>query len=248
MIWRVATVLSVFAESATARTLVLWIPGWPGHVAGQHVDLKLTAEDGYTAVRSYSIASAPSGSFDRPGETIEVTVEQIDAGEVSPYLVHNLAEGDQLEVRGPIGGWFVWRPAQTEPIQLIAGGSGIAPLMSMVRAGVAAGAGAGEGRRPMRLLYSTRSPDTLLYGDELTRLATERRLELTVVFTRIAPEGWTRQPRRIDVDLLPAVTWLGDPPTCYVCGPSPFVETAVRLLQAARHPEKSIRTERFGPV
>jgi ferredoxin-NADP reductase len=234
--------MSVLQESRSARTLVLWVRGWPGHLAGQHVDVRLTAEDGYSAVRSYSIASAPGG------ETIEVTIEHIEDGEVSTYLAHEVREGDLVEVRGPIGGWFVWRPTQREPIQLVAGGSGIAPLMAMVRAGVAAGA------PPMRLLYSTRSTDTLIYGDELTRLASEGKLHLTTVFTRVAPEGWDRPPKRIDTDLLPNVTWPAStgtgeqPPTCYVCGPSPFVETAVRLLQAARHDERNIRTERFGPT
>jgi ferredoxin-NADP reductase len=238
--WQIGTVQSVKAETGTARTFVLRIPGWRGHLAGQHLDLKLTAEDGYSAVRSYSIASAfiPGPA----AHDVELTVEQIADGEVSPYLAMQLVAGDQIEVRGPIGGWFVWRPEQPDPVQLVAGGSGIVPLMSMVRACIAAGA------PPMRLLYSVRSPETVIYASELRRLAEQGNLDLTLVYTRAAPEGSTRQPKRIDVDLLPAVTWApADPPTCYICGPSAFVERATLLLQAASHDSARIRTERFGP-
>jgi ferredoxin-NADP reductase len=241
MIWAPGTVASIKQESATARTLLLEVPQWVGHIAGQHVDVRLTAEDGYTAVRSYSIASAPNaGSF-------ELTVEQIEDGEVSPYLGMQLAVGDRLEVRGPIGGWFVWRPAQTEPIQLIAGGSGIVPLMSMVRA---AQTRVSDGLvAPMRLLYSVRSPQTAIYADELRRLDAAGSIQLTMVYTRDAPEGWTQGTGRIKDYQVIVSAWPPDTaPTCYVCGPSPFVETAASLLIGAGHDPSLIRTERFGPV
>jgi len=233
--WRVATVAAVRDETSTARTLVLDVPGWPGHDAGQHVDVRLTAPDGYTAVRSYSIASVADG------ERIEITVEQVMDGEVSSYLAGVASVGDPLEVRGPIGGWFVWRAAQTEPVQLVAGGSGVVPLMAMVRARSAAGSGV-----PFRLLYSTRRPESVIYRDELQGRASDG-LPLEYAYTRAAPDGWPRPPGRLDASLLAAATFPpADRPTCYVCGPTPFVETVADLLIAAGHDAGRVRTERFG--
>src|SRR5215470_12966946 len=161
--WHVATVVALHDETATARTITLDIPHWPGHFAGQHVDVRLTASDGYSAARSYSIASAPN-----PDRRVEITVERLPDGEVSPYLTQQVAAGDRLELRGPIGGWLVWRAEQTEPIQLVAGGSGIVPLMAMIRSRAAAGTTA-----PFRLLYSVREPEAVFYRDELHSLAAQ---------------------------------------------------------------------------
>jgi ferredoxin-NADP reductase len=226
MSWRVATVVALRDQSPTARSILLTLPGWPGHAAGQHVDVRLTAPDGYSAVRSYSIASAADG------DRIELTVEQLPDGEVSPYLVNELIIGDAIEVRGPIGGWFVWRPDQREPIQLIAGGSGVVPLVAIARAHAAARNGS-----PIRLLYSVRDPASVLYGGEFEDLA------------RSAPPGWDRPPGRVDAALVADSTWPPDlSPTCYVCGPTGFVEAVADLLVEAGHGPARIRTERFGPT
>ncbi len=237
--WRVGMVLELHDETATARTIKLTVPGWPGHLAGQHVDVRLTAADGYSAVRSYSIASAPNR------DRVEITVERLPEGEVSPYLTLGVAVSDSLELRGPIGAWFVWRAQQTEPIQLVAGGSGIVPLMSMVRSRASAGRDV-----PFRLLYSVREPAAALYRDELQALSSGySAVSLTYAYTRAAPPGWMRPPRRIDAALIAGTTWpasLG--PTCYVCGPTSFVETAASLLTACGHKADRIRTERFGPT
>ena len=234
--WRTATVAAVREETATARTLVLSVPGWPGHLAGQHVDLRLTAEDGYQAVRSYSIA-APAD-----GDRIEVTVEQVEGGEVSPYLATETMAGDTMEVRGPIGGWFVWRPEQTGPVQLVAGGSGIVPLMAMIRARAAAAS-----RVPFRLLYSTRGPDTVIYRPELVRPVGG--LDVSYAYTRKVPDGWRRPPGRVDGTLLAEATWPAEfRPTTYVCGPTGFVEAVADLLVASGHDQAAVRTERFGPT
>jgi ferredoxin-NADP reductase len=238
--WRVGTVRALRDETATARTILLEIPDWPGHVAGQHLDVRLTAQDGYSAVRSYSIASAPNSE-----RRIEITVDRLPNGEVSPYLTQELAVGDRLELRGPIGGWFVWRAQQTEPIQLIAGGSGIVPLMAMIRTRVSAG-----GTAPFRLLYSVREPKAIFYGDELQALSTHNgAVSLTYAYTRVAPKDWPRPPGRIDAALVANTTWpskIG--PTCYVCGSTPFVESAAGLLSACGNSPDKIRTERFGPT
>jgi ferredoxin-NADP reductase len=232
--WRVATVAAVRAETSTARTLVLDVPGWPGHLAGQHVDIRLTAADGYTAVRSYSVADAGDG------DRVEVTVELVEDGEVSSYLTEVAEVGDLVEVRGPVGGWFVWRPEQTEPVQLVAGGSGIVPLMAMIRARASAGRAA-----PFRLLYSVRRPDSIIYRKEL--LKPVGGLDVTYAYTREIPEGWRRPPGRIDATLVAEATWPADlTPTCYVCGPTAFVESVAELLTDAGHDPESIRTERFG--
>jgi ferredoxin-NADP reductase len=238
--WRVGTVVALHDETATARTITLEVPNWPGHTAGQHVDVRLTASDGYSAVRSYSIASAPNSQG-----RVELTVERLPNGEVSPYLTQEVAIGDPLEVRGSIGGWFVWRPEQTEPIQLVAGGSGIVPLMAMIRSRAAAGSTA-----TFRLLYSVREPGSVLYRDELQALSAENSsVSITYAYTRSAPKDWPRPAGRIDAALIANTTWPSKlVPTCYVCGPTSFVESASRLLTASgNHPDK-IRTERFGPT
>jgi ferredoxin-NADP reductase len=200
----------------------------------------LTASDGYSAVRSYSIASAPNSD-----RRVEITVDRLPNGEVSPYLTQELAVGDRLELRGPIGGWFVWRPQQTEPIQLLAGGSGIVPLMAMIRARVSAG-----GPAPFRLLYSVREPSAIFYRDELQALSSpDSPVSPTYAHTRAAPKDWPRPPGRIDAGLIANTTWpskLG--PTCYVCGPTSFVESAAGLLSACGNSTDKIRTERFGPT
>jgi ferredoxin-NADP reductase len=204
------------------------------------VDVRLTAADGYSAVRAYSIASAPN--LER---RVEITVERLPDGEVSPYLTQEVAVSDSLELRGPLGGWFVWRAEQTEPIQLVAGGSGIVPLMAMVRSRVAAG-----GAAPFRLLYSVREPAVALYREELEALSARNSpVSLTYVYTRAAPQGWTRSPGRIDAALIASATWPASTgPTCYVCGPTSFVEDAASLLTARGHSPDRIRTERFGPT
>ena len=236
--WRTATVVGLHDETPTARTLILAVRNWPGHVAGQHVDVRLTAPDGYSAVRSYSIASAPSSDG-----RIEITVERLPDGEVSPYLTQQVMIGDQLEVRGPSGRWFVWDPEQVGPIQLVAGGSGIVPLMAMLRSRASAGSTA-----PFRLLYSVREPGTLFYRDELQALSSQGgSVIVTYAYTRVTPQDWARPPGRIDAELITRSTWpsnLG--PTSYVCGPTAFVELATDVLIAVGHDRERIRTERFG--
>ncbi|AEV87603.1 oxidoreductase [Actinoplanes sp. SE50] len=229
-----ATVSAVRAETATARTLVLDIPGWPGHLPGQHLDVKLTAEDGYSAQRSYSIAS------DWPGEgPVEVTVQRLEDGEVSPYLTDVVEAGDQIEVRGPIGGWFVWRSAQPAPVLLVAGGSGIVPLMAMIR-----DRGRRRGRQPFRLIYSVRTPADGYYADELRRrVRDDPGLDVHFVHTRSGPGP----NRRIDVATVNTYGWPPDfAPDVFVCGPTAFVETVADILVALGHDPKKVRTERFG--
>jgi ferredoxin-NADP reductase len=240
VMWRVGTVVALHDETATARTTTLEVPDWPDHVAGQHVDVRLTATDGYSAVRSYSIASAPN-----PQRRIELTIERLPNGEVSPYLTQELAVGDRLELRGPIGGWFVWRTQQTEPIQLIAGGSGIVPLMAMIRSRASAGSIA-----PFRLLYSLREPAAIFYRDELQALSDhDHSVGVSYAYTRTAPKDWPRPPGRIDAALIANATWPSKlVPTCYVCGPTSFVEGATDLLMASGNGRDRIRTERFGPT
>jgi len=237
--WHVGKVTALHEESATARTIILEVADWPGHVAGQHVDVRLTAADGYSAVRSYSIASGPNS-----GGRVELTVELLPNGEVSPYLNQELTVGDRLELRGPIGGWFVWRTHQTEPIQLVAGGSGIVPLMSMIRSRTSA-----RSAVSFRLLYSVREPAAGFYSDELQELTIKGGLSLTYAYTRVAPKGWPRPPGRIDTTLITDATWPSNlRPTCYVCGPTSFVEIAAGLLIASGHSPEMVRTERFGPT
>jgi len=240
MMWRVGTVVALQDETATARTITLKVPDWPGHIAGQHVDVRLTASDGYSAVRSYSIASAPNAE-----KRVELTVERLPNGEVSPYLTQEVAIGDPLEMRGPIGGWFVWRAQQTEPIQLVAGGSGIVPLMAMIRSRALAGSTA-----PFRLLYSVREPQAVFYREELQALSDQdHSLGLTYAYTRVAPKEWPRPAGRIDPALIANTTWPSKlVPTCYVCGPTSFVESTAGLLTAIGNNPDKIRTERFGPT
>src|SRR5215472_10316578 len=196
--WRTATVVELHDETPSARTLVLAINDWPGHVAGQHVDVRLTAADGYSAVRSYSIASAPSSDG-----RIEITVERLPNGEVSPYLTQQVMVGDELEVRGPIGRWFVWRPEEAMPIQLVAGGSGIVPLMAMIRSHASA-----DSTAPFRLLYSVRQPEAILYRDELGALSNQGdSLVVTYAYTRLTPPDWPRPAGRIDRELLANSLW-----------------------------------------
>ena len=238
MSWRVGTVTAVRAETSTARTIALDVPGWPGHLAGQHVDIRLTAPDGYTATRSYSIASAADSS------TVEVTVEKVPGGEVSGYLTEVLPVGAPLELRGPLGGWFVWRPSDPAPVQLVAGGSGVVPLMAMLRTHERTSA-----TTPVRLLYSVRDPSSVIYRDELRTLTDGGPRALTLAWTRQAPEGADRQPGRVDAELVAGVTLpSADGPACFVCGPTGFVETVADLLVAAGHDPARIRTERFGPT
>jgi ferredoxin-NADP reductase len=236
--WRTATVVGLHDETATARTLALAVRDWPGHIAGQHVDVRLTAADGYSAVRSYSIASAPSSDGG-----IEITVERLPAGEVSPYLTQQVMVGDELEVRGPIGRWFVWRPEQVIPIQLVAGGSGVVPLMAMIRSRTSAGSTA-----PFRLLYSVREPGAIYYHDELRELSGQGdSVVVTYAYTRVTPKDWPRTPGRIDAEVIASGTWPSNTrPSSYVCGPTSFVEHATDLLIGAGHDRERIRTERFG--
>jgi ferredoxin-NADP reductase len=238
--WRVGNVVALHDETATARTITLEVPDWPGHVAGQHVDIRLTASDGYSAVRSYSIASAPNSE-----KRVELTVERLPKGEVSPYLTQELAIRDRLELRGPIGGWFVWRNQQTEPTQLIAGGSGIVPLIAMIRARWAAGR-----TSPFRLLYSVREPGAIFYRDELQAFSDHGdSMSLTYAYTRAVPKNWPRPPGRIDAALIGNATLPPTlSPTYYVCGPTPFVEIAAGFLSASGNSPDKIRTERFGPT
>ena len=235
--WRVSTVTSVRGETATARTIALNVPGWPGHRAGQHVDVRLTAADGYSAQRSYSIASAPDG------DQLELTVQLLADGEVSPYLAQVVAAGDPLELRGPIGGWFAWDPAPV-PVLLVAGGSGVVPLMAMIRARAATGTGS-----PFRLVYSVRGPDDAFYAAELAeRQRGDDGLHVAYVYTRTTPPGWPVPPGRIGAGALTAQEWSPDRnPAVFVCGPTGFVETVANLLVNAGHDPRTIKTERFGP-
>ena len=236
--WRSATVIGLRDETSTARTIALAVRDWPGHVAGQHVDVRLTAPDGYSAVRSYSIASPPSADGH-----IEITVEQLPNGEVSPYLTEEVVAGDELELRGPIGGWFVWRSDQREPIQLLAGGSGIVPLMGMIRSRLLTNDAA-----PFRLLYSVREPEAIFYREELEALSAKH-VTVNYAYTRAVPKDWPRPPGRVDRDLIASVTWPANlNATCYVCGPTGFVETVADLLSMAGNRREKIRTERFGPT
>jgi ferredoxin-NADP reductase len=236
--WQVGTVAEIRKETATAHTIVIDVPGWPGHAAGQHVDVRLTAEDGYSAQRSYSIASAPSR------DRLELTVQRLEDGEVSSYLTDTLMRGYPLELRGPIGGWFVWDTDAPGPVLLVAGGSGVVPLMSMIRARAEAGSPA-----PFRLVYSVRSPDTALYSAELGQLgATGHGLEVSYVYTRSAPPGAQARVGRLGPAVLAAPGWTRSArPAIFICGPTGFVEAAASLLVKAGHDAGVIKTERFGP-
>jgi ferredoxin-NADP reductase len=235
--WRVATIRDIRPETEHAKTLVLQVPEWPGHLAGQHVDVRLTADDGYQAQRSYSIASAPAGP------DVELTIERIDDGEVSPYLTDFAQVGDQFELRGPIGGYFVWKASLEGPLLLVGGGSGLVPLMAMLRHRRAAGSDGDA-----RLLLSAREAEDILYREELDHMG-EDSVAIQITLTRgKPPAGWTGSTGRINADMLAA---LGPPPSehprVYVCGPTPFVEEAARLLVGLGHDPSIVHTERFGP-
>ncbi|MFG1397967.1 ferredoxin reductase [Roseixanthobacter pseudopolyaromaticivorans] len=237
--WRVATVMAIRNETATVKTISFDVPGWPGHLGGQHVDLRLTAEDGYVAQRSYSIASG-AGS----GPLVELTIDAVPDGEVSGFLHEELRVGDQIEIRGPIGSYFAWSAEYDYGLLLIAGGSGIVPLMSMLRSRATAGA-----TQPARLLYSSRSIEQIIYRAELDRLAAETpAFTLTHTLTRTSPSGWTGERGRIGRVMLTRrqFTPAGNPDV-YVCGPAAFVETIAEHLVAMGHMAGNIRTERFGP-
>jgi ferredoxin-NADP reductase len=236
--WQLATVSALIDETPDVRSIELDPPDWRGHRAGQHVDVRLTAEDGYQAQRSYSIASAPED------ERLVLTVERLDDGEVSPYLVGELRPGDKLEIRGPVGGYFVWEQVLGGPLLLIGGGSGVVPLRAILRHRGAVGSAV-----PVRLLYSARTLEDVIYRDELTRLAEGGAVDVRFTLTREQPEGWDGYARRIDRELLEEVAWpASDEPLTYVCGPTSFVETAASALVDLGHEPTRIRTERFGPT
>ena len=233
--WHVGTVVSTNTETPTGRSIVFDVPGWTGNLAGQHVDVRLSAPDGYQAVRSYSIASADSS------ERVELAVDKLPDGEVSPYLVDDLRVGDQVEFRGPLGGWFVWRPTDVGPVQLIAGGSGAVPLVAMARAHAAA-----ESPEKFRMLYSVREEADAFYRAELQSLANEH-FALDWIYTRHAPEGAARPAGRITQDDLARLAApASDNPLVFVCGPTGFVETVARHLVDLGHDPQRVKTERFG--
>lgn len=235
-LWHVGTVVSTKTESPTGRSIVFDVPGWGGNIAGQHADIRLTASDGYQAVRSYSVASVGSG------DRVELAVDRFPDGEVSPYLVDELTVGDQVELRGPLGGWFVWTPAQTEPVQLIGGGSGIVPLMAMIRSHTDSGSAA-----PFRLLYSLRSPADAFFRSELA--SPSPGLDVTWLYTRRTPAGWPRPAGRATPADLAASTFPTTlSPAVFVCGPTGFVETVATALVTLGHDPRRVKTERFGGV
>ncbi|WP_442575593.1 ferredoxin reductase [Microbacterium sp. F51-2R] len=236
--WREATVLEVVEANAHARILTLSVPGWEGSLPGQHVDIRLTAEDGYQAVRSYSLGLAGEGS------TLEIGVDEVPDGEVSPYLVRDVAPGDSLEVLGPLGGYFVWRESDPSPVQLIAGGSGIVPLRAMVRSRLAAATA-----QPFRLLVSVRTPQDAIYRDELESVPGGGGVDVTWAYTREAPASWAGHVGRLTAEALDAAVWpVADDPVVYVCGPTGFVEFVAHELVARGHSPRRIKTERFGGI
>jgi ferredoxin-NADP reductase len=231
--WRTATIADVKPETPRVKTIVFDVPGWPGHRAGQHVDVRLTADDGYQAERSYSIA-APAD-----GERVELTVENVDDGEVSPYLTEEARSGDELEIRGPVGGYFVWDADHPGRVLLVGGGSGIVPLMAMIRQ---------RGQVPTTLLYSARRLEDVIYREELEHLQRDG-LDVVLTLTRSQPEGWTGHSRRVDTDLLAEVAPPPDGrPVAFVCGPTPFVEAVALALVELGHDPGLVKTERFGPT
>jgi ferredoxin-NADP reductase len=236
--WQVGTVTETVLETPRTATLRLDVPDWPGHRAGQHVDLRLTAEDGYQAQRSYSIASAPDA------ERLELTVVRIDDGEVSPYLTTDLDVGDPLELRGPVGGWFVWEGTDATPVLLVGGGSGVVPLMAMLRHHAAI-----ESTAPVSLVYSARDLSEVIYREELAALADGEGRTVTVTLTREQDQTWTGRRGRVGAGLLAEVGWPASAaPACFVCGPTPFVEAVANALTGLGHDPARIKTERFGPT
>lgn len=233
--WLPATVVRAESVSPHGRVLHLDVPGWPGNEAGQHLDIRLTADDGYQAQRSYSLASFG------PGHELEIAVDELPDGEVSPYLVEDVQVGDELEVRGPIGAFFVWRPTQTEPVQLIAGGSGVVPLVSIARARLAS-----ENRSTFRMLYSVRTPEDAFYRDELTAID-DPAFQVDWVYTRRAPENWAHPVGRVTADAVArTVIPASERPLVYVCGPTAFVEAVAGYLVDLGHDPARVKTERFG--
>ncbi|MES2170130.1 MAG: ferredoxin reductase [Actinomycetota bacterium] len=228
------TVKAVRAETESARSLDIEVPGWRGNIAGQHVDVRLTAEDGYQAVRSYSLASSGSG------EQLQLAVDKLPDGEVSPYLVDDVMPGDLLEIRGPLGGWFIWQPSLAGPVQLIAGGSGVVPLMAMIRSRAQS-----DSTAPFRLLYSVRNPDDVFFRSELE--APTPGLDVTWAYTRATPPGWPRPAGRVTGDDLSAHCFpASDDPAVFVCGPTGFVEAVANALVLLGHDPGRVKTERFG--
>ena len=238
LVWQLSRVVDIVDETPRAKSLVLDVPGWAGHTAGQHVDVRLTAEDGYQAERSYSIASAPEDPH------LMLTIERIDDGEVSPYLTDGLQRGEQLELRGPIGGYFTWQVAAGGPLLLIAGGSGIVPLMAMLRHRAAQ-----KSSVPARLLYSSRAFDEVIYREELAQLSdADPTLMVTQTLTRRQPPSWAGYSRRIDRAMLAEVAWPpSEQPQAFVCGPTALVETVASALVDLGHEPQRVKTERFGP-
>jgi len=231
--WQVATVADVVDETGRVRTIVLDVPDWPGHRAGQHLDIRLTAEDGYRAEREYSIASAPD-------EPVAITVERLDDGEVSPYLTGELRPGDGLELRGPVGGYFVWEPGDGGPLFLVAGGSGVVPLRAILRHRERTGSTV-----PMRLLYSSRTVEDVIYRAELDE--PRDGVEVVHTLTRAQPPGWTGRSGRVDAALLEEISWpAAEHPLAFVCGPTGFVETVAGGLVGLGYEASRIKTERFG--
>jgi ferredoxin-NADP reductase len=237
--WRLGEVVETVSETPRTRSLVMDVPGWEGHRPGQHVDLRLTAEDGYQAERSYSIASPP----EQP--RLVLTVERLDEGEVSPYLVDELRVGDRVELRGPIGGYFTWTVQAGGPPLLVAGGSGVVPLMAMIRHRAAA-----KSDVPARLLYSSRSYEEIIYRGELDSLtAVAQSFEVVHTLTRAQPSGWTGYRRRIDHEMLREIAWPAEKrPIAFICGPTRLVESVATALVELGHEAGRIKTERFGPT
>jgi len=243
--WRPATIAKIIEETSTARTLVLDVPGWPGHRAGQHVDVRLTAEDGYQTQRSYSIASGPEDA------QVALTIERLEDGEVSSYLCDEVREGDRFELRGPIGGYFVWDVSEDGPLLLVAGGSGIVPLMAMLRhRAVALTDMRARHALPARLLYSSRRWSDVIYRADLERLAGgDDSVQVTHTITREPPPEWNGFHRRIDRVMLAEVAWPpAERPRIFVCGPTPLVEFVATEMMALGHDAALIKTERFGPT
>jgi ferredoxin-NADP reductase len=238
--WQVVTATLFRQETARVRSITFEATAWGGHMAGQHVDIRLTADNGYQAQRSYSIAS-PAGR----GPHVELTVERVSSGEVSEFLTEELRAGDTIELRGPIGGYFTWNPSISSPLMLIAGGSGVVPLMSMLRTRNRA-----DNKVPAKLLYSSRSADDIIYRDELDRMAANRDgFDLVHTLTRGAPTGWKGQTRRVDRDMLAQCGFQAtEEHQIFVCGPTSFVETVADQLVSLGHGESAIKTERFGPT
>jgi ferredoxin-NADP reductase len=233
--WQAATVVTAAWETPSVRTISLDVPGWAGHMAGQHLDVRLTADDGYVAEREYSIGSAP-------GEPVAITVERLADGEVSPYLTDELRPGDQVEIRGPVGGYFVWEPADDPPLLLLAGGSGIVPLRSILRSRDQSGSAV-----PARLLYSARSLPDVIYRAELDKYGVSPQVAVSYALTRQQPPGWTGYAGRVGETVLAEVAWpAGDQAIVFVCGPTAFVEAVAAIMVKLGYPPERVKTERFG--